>query len=196
MSMLLLGTGGITATSVSTVPVTVFNQTASLTVFDPAWQGFNQVLVLTSSLLSSATGQYARFTWLFSSGTSSGILDNAYVARQSTAGGAEIFDFSNTPSQIQWAGATSLTGISAVSSATTFVSDFVLLPETFDNTKTYLVAQHCNSSGSVNSVDGAGANGAFFKAGAAESSIVDKTGFNTYAAFSFIAKMEVSQVNS
>jgi hypothetical protein len=169
---------------------TVF--TATLTSSDNGYAGYTVVQVFPASALDPATGSQVRLTLKFSA-LVSGCIVSVYMAKQ--AGSGDAYDFANTPAHVTFSGG----DITGDGTTNDYVSDWVNLPEAYDEAVNYVVAAQFNGGGGINvgfpfvgSITGANS---YYKL-ALEAATVNKTGYtanytNTVELFS---KIEIQAV--
>jgi hypothetical protein len=169
---------------------TVF--TATLASSDNGYAGYTLVQVFPASALDPATGSQVRVTLKFTA-LVSGCIVSVYMAKQ--AGSGDAYDFANTPAHVTFGGG-DITGDNVTND---YVSDWVNLPEAYDEAVNYVVAAQFNGGGGINvgfpfvgSITGANS---YYKL-ALEAATVNKTGYtanytNTVELFS---KIEIQAV--
>lgn len=162
------------------------------TVFDPTlgggeggWAGFTIVEVVAAANLLAATGNQARVTLAFTT-LANGTTIQAYIGQQAAAGDAYDFD---SAVQLTFSGSGTITGNGSTLS---YVSDFVTLPQSYDNTKNYIVCLQA-SAGTLstwNSASGTG-NAVYYKSGA-DAATINKSGYSSDGAGSrTVDKIEI-----
>lgn len=170
-----------------TSPTTVYGP-SSFTTATTGWNDFTFIHRLTAADMLPGTGTQMRITTVFSSWTSGGTMIG-YMGQAAAAGDA--YDFLNTPAQILWGG---LTSVTSTGSNLTNVSDFVTLPEAYDEAKVYLFAFYFSNVTTVNlaNTGAAIAGGSHYKAGN-DASTVNKTGYSSWQnnISSFVQTVEV-----
>lgn len=163
---------------------TVFTAPARL-ISDQGWPGYTAVIILPADVLAPAVGTQVRVTLEFLA-FSAGATAAAYMAQQATVG--DVYDFANTPSHITFSGG----DITGDGTTLTWVSDWVNLPEAYDESKAYIVSAQFGVTPLVDlSYDGPGSN-VFYLHVATEAALVDKSGYNNNNANSeFVTKVEI-----
>jgi hypothetical protein len=112
-------------------PTVVYN--VALSGSDNGWENITFVQLLAAGNLGAATGTQARVTVKFAALPNLGGA-RVYIGQKAAAGDA--YDFNTTPAQVLFGGG----NIVGDGVTLTFVSDFVTLPEAYDETKDYLVS--------------------------------------------------------
>ena len=157
---------------------------------EPNWGNTVFVNSIDHILLGAATGQTCRLTLRFAT-LSSGRTADIYFAQQ---GAGDVYDFNTTPAHVLFGG-TSITGDGTTLN---YVSDPFTLPETYDNSKNYVVAADFqNGSGSPSLPGGTtGANQGHlrYSASVPDAATVNKSGYlsDGDAVFRMVAKIEIS----
>lgn len=135
------------------MPTTVFDASATLAGTDDGNGNgnFNFRQLFAPAGLSAATGTQIRLTFLFGTGepTESGAIDAVFVGQKTTttiSSASTDAIFTGNQVQVTFSGSTSVNG----SAAGVAVSDFITLGETYDNTKSYMVAWHGASGKNCN----------------------------------------------
>lgn len=131
--------------------VTVFDQTSSLVGSDDG-DGNSDITirqVIPASALSAGVGGETQFrvTVLFGTGqpTVTAAVTDVFGGRGAASGNA--WSFQNAPTRVTFSSGSSSINGSASSSQ---ISDWVTLPETFDNTKPFVIAYHCSATVQMN----------------------------------------------
>jgi len=96
---------------------TIFSKT--LTASDGHWQGDTCRLLILSPDITAVSGSSISVTIVLSATTSSGTISAAYIGQQGTG---NAWNFDGNQSQLKFSGATSVSGITGL---TTLTSDFV-----------------------------------------------------------------------
>jgi hypothetical protein len=146
---------------------TAYNVDLSGGTADNGWSGNTVVCVLAAANLANVSGTQAKVTF---QGGSFGSLTTAWIGQQAASG--DPYDFANTPAQLLFSGSASITPSSA-----TFTSDWVNLPEAFDNTKTYLVALFFSGGATNLKYVTSTGDKLYYKGGATDGATVNKSGY-------------------
>lgn len=152
-------------------------------------------VVIPASALSAGVGGETQFrvTVLFGTGQPSNTASVTDIFGGRSAATGNNYSFQNPPTRITFSGGSSSINGSAASSQT---SDWVTLPETFDNTKPFVVSFHCSASVQLNlSFDLDSGFTSPFKAGN-DASTQTASGYTANSGLVFISKMEIQSVGA
>ena len=158
----------------------------TLATTDAGWQGLTFVQLLNASNLLNASGTQVKLIVNFQA-LSAGNGANVYIGQQAAVGDA--YDFANTPAHVLFSGA----DIVGDGSTLTYTSDWINLPEAYDETKNYLVSAEFPGGGTTNLLRTANTGDQnWFKSGA-DATTVDKTGYTAYLTNTaeFVSKVEI-----
>jgi hypothetical protein len=139
------------------------------------WQGYTLVTVLNAADLKPSSGSEVRIAIAFGA-ASAGQTTVAYIGQQATSG--DPYDFKATPAQFTFGGIGTIThdGVQQL-----YFSDWITLPEAWDNTKNYCVAFQFSAGGTtdIRHTSATSTSGiTYYKAIAAEAATVDKSGYS------------------
>lgn len=156
----------------------------SLPNSDANWGGFTSVAAIGDSLMGPATGTQVRLTVMFSA-LASFATCAFYMAKQ---GAGDSYDFLNTPAHMLFGGG-DITGDGVT---LTYISDWVNLPEAYDETATYCVSGQFTGSPITSAANSSLPGTASYYKLAADAGTVNKSGYTSQgAAFDFISKIEI-----
>ena len=140
------------------------------------WGNYTMVHRLEASDLAAGSGTQMRMTTELVAWTSGGTM-KGYMGQAAAAGDA--YDFLSTPAQILWSGSASVT---STGSNLVLLSDFVTLPEAYDEAKVYLFAYYFSNVATVTlgqaPASGGIAGGSYYKLGD-DAATVNKTGYTS-----------------
>jgi hypothetical protein len=179
------------ATGNSGDSATVYSKT--LSSFTSGYGGSTTVSLIPGGNLDPFGGSEVRLSLSFIF-TNSGLVSQVYIGQQAPVG-FDPYDFNNTPTHVTFGGG----DLTFDGTTTTWVSDWVTLPEAWNTARNYLVAVNWSASGAVYlsvGLDSTSSLGSEFYqlTSSADAATVDKTG---YAATSFhnvgsvVSKIEV-----
>jgi hypothetical protein len=163
---------------------TVYN--VSLTADDAGWGAQTHVVLLGAGNLGAASGTTARVTLQFGA-LAAGKTLVAYIGQRAASG--DLYDFANTPSHLTFGG----TDITTDGTTLVWLSDFVPLPEAYNEAKDYLVAVQSLGTGTLTLKKAASTGDQLYYKGAQDAATVNKTAYNLWldGSAAIVTKVEI-----
>jgi hypothetical protein len=164
----------------------------TMSSINAGWQNYTFVTTHLAANLRAGTGSEVRVGLYFHPTTAAGQTAVCYINQAAASGDA--YDFkAGTPARLMFGGSDTLTfdGVTGY-----VLSDWVPLPDDWDNTKNYAVSAQFPPGGTVDIHYGAApalGGSLYYKNGVAEAALVDKTGYAPFFANvpSFVEIIEV-----
>ena len=140
-----------------------------------AWNGFTVVMQFPASVLTLPSSPITGVRVTFEAGTTEGLtVTNAYIGHR--AGSGDAYDFSTTPVQLLWGGASSI-AIGSGASSTSDMSNFQ-----YDKTSDMLIAFYIGGGTTVDMMrerTGLSASIVQYNKAANDAATVNKTGYGS-----------------
>lgn len=153
------------------------------------WHGFTLAQHIPATLLAAASGDWIRLTLEFTTLANGAQMTGLYIG-ENTAGDAFDFD-AGTKVQVTFAGIGTITGDG---STLIYVSDWVQLPQMYDEAVPLAVAVQFSAAATVNLATGIALNQTSHYKAAADAATDDKTGytFNALNSALLVTKIEIA----